>query len=291
MTHRRHRGGLRLGAMAWLGAAWLCTPTDVHADVKQQCVAAYEQSQSARNLGHLRVARGQAIICSQESCPKFLTTDCIQWLAEIEASLPTVVFEVRDATGSETTAARVLVDDEPLKERVDGKAVAVDPGEHTLRFELAGAASIEKRIVIREGEKNRKISVSFAPLEPSSPPAGEATDEATTTGAAPMSAYALGGLGVVGVGLFVAFGAAGKSEKGELEASCAPRCNADQVSAVRTKLLAADISLGVGVISLAASTFLFLSTPATPEPARAARLDVDWRALTGGGVATVTGSF
>jgi len=44
-----------------------------------------------------------------------------------------------DTTGADTLAVRVTIDGQLLAETLDGKAVPIDPGEHVVRFELAGA--------------------------------------------------------------------------------------------------------------------------------------------------------
>ena len=66
----------------------------------------------------------------------------------------------------------------------------------------------------------------------------------------------LGGIGVVALGAFGFFGATGLSDANTLRGTCAPGCTDSQVQAVRARLIAADVGLGVGVLSLAAATWI-----------------------------------
>jgi hypothetical protein len=263
------------------------------ADVKQQCADAYVQTQTARKASKLRGAREQVLLCAQNACPDVVKKECAVWLTEIDASMPTVVFEARDASGSETSAVRVFFDGQVLKEQLDGKAVTIDPGEHRVRYELEGQAPIEELVVIREGEKNRRLSITFLKAAPGTSPPGSDTSGGGAGGVPPIT-YVLGGVGVVGIGLFATFGILGVSDKSELEDTCAPNCSESDVDGVRAKLIAADVSLGVGVVALGVAAVLFFTAPpatAAPAPAPATALRFDWQPTQGGFVTTFGGRF
>ncbi len=123
-------GALALSVLSLSGGASAAKPEGL----KQQCVEAYEQTQSLRKSASLRSARASALTCAQAGCPAVVKKDCAAWLTELDQSLPSVVLSARDKAGQETTAVRVFVDNEPLVERLDGRAVALDPGAHTFRF-------------------------------------------------------------------------------------------------------------------------------------------------------------
>jgi hypothetical protein len=262
---------------------------------KKECAAAYEETQSLQKDGKLKDARAKALFCSQDACPGPVKVDCSKWLAEIETSLPTVVFSVVGPDGQETASAQVTVDGQALAGRTDGKAVAVDPGEHRLRFELAGSPAIERTVVLREGEKLRKIDVSFvvAPAPTATPSASSTGDGAVPGPGAPVLPIVLGVLGVAALGVGATFGALGLTEKGDLEKTCAPGCTADRVDAVRTKLLVADIGVGAGAALAGAALIVYLVTrPSAPAAAGAAsRVQVGASPSKDGGFATVRFSF
>lgn len=271
------------------------------------CFDAYPEAQRLRKQGKLRKAQAQLVICSQEDCPGAIRTDCTTWLSEVEKALPSVVIEARDAKGEETAAVRVLVDGELLAERLDGKALALDPGEHTLRFEHAGKTQ-EQKVLIREGEARRKIDVRFAPAPVASaassassaassapPPAVSGAPSATAepgalagpTGSSSTLGYALGGLGLLALAGSTYFYLDGRGIRADLERDCAPACSPDQVAPLRRRDLFAGVSLGVGVVSLGAAAYLLLR----PAPADPAAARVDLAPLPGGAFASYLGSF
>lgn len=274
--------GLALGALAVSADSAAAKPVRI----KQQCIEAYEQTQSLRKSASLRSAHDSALTCAQAACPAVVKKDCAAWLAELEQSMPTVVLSARDRSGRETTAVRVFVDDEPLVERLDGRSVALDPGNRTFRFEIDGAPPSELRTLIREGEKNRSIEISFAP-----PPPPRAPPSASTS----TGVIILGGVGVLALGSFATFALLGKSQKSELEKTCAPRCTDEEVRGVRTKLFIGDVSLVTGIVALGAATTFFLldrrAPPTTAAPASHVSLRVDLHPLPGGGAVVAGGSF
>jgi len=247
------------------------TDASTDGDPKQACIAAYEKAQSLRQSDQLLAAREQALFCAQDSCPDVVRNDCATWLGEIDAGTPTVTFDVRGPEGEETSSVSVESDGTLIKERLDGKAVPVDPGEHTFRFRFGDGSEVrEITIVIREGEKNRKIEVSFG---------GESTSEGSPGGSPsgggggiPAATLVLGGVGIVGIGMFAVFGLMGTSDKSTLEDDCAPNCKEAEVDSVRTKLIVADISLAVGVVSLAAGAIIWATSGGSSAEAEVAGL-------------------
>ncbi|WP_437616872.1 hypothetical protein WMF20_23505 [Sorangium sp. So ce834] len=168
-----------------IAAALALTGARAHAQPhKRACAAAYERAQGLRRDGKLLAAREALIACSQPTCPAAAVADCGPWLAEVEKSLPTVVIAARDAHGRERLDVRVLVDGRPLAAALDGKALPVDPGPHTFRYEPASGPAVEERVLIREGEKNRAITVILGASSAGAPPA---TPTPASTAASPAS--------------------------------------------------------------------------------------------------------
>jgi hypothetical protein len=90
------------------------------------------------------------------------------------------------------------------------------------------------------------------------PERAESTGTAPASGSLPVAAYALGGVGVAALGVFTYFGLRARHDSDSLHDKCAPGCAHDDVTALKTKLVVADVALGVGVVSLAAATFFAL---------------------------------
>jgi hypothetical protein len=235
-----------------------------------ECIRSYEQTQTLRRAGQLREAREQAVQCARDTCPALLAKDCAQWMSEIEESIPTVVFDVRTSSGEELTNVRVLADGKPLVEQLDGKAVPIDVGPHVFRFEAKDGKRqpIEQKILVREGERNRKIQVTLATNEPPPEPAADPV---------PVMAWVFGGIAVASLAGGTAFAIMGSAKESDLDA-CRPSCSPDAVNSVSSSYAVADILLTAGVVSAVAAAWAFLSRP-TKAPAAAALFEKRGAAL------------
>ena len=97
-----------------------------------------------------------------------------------------------------------------------------------------------------------------------------------------------GGVGVIGIGSFAFFGVTGKNDLNDLKSTCAPNCEPSKLDDAKTKLLIADISLGVGILALGGATILFLTSGGDNK---AAKTGLTVSPLPGGGAASLTRSF
>jgi len=284
-----------------LGLAALFAGSDAHAGPppsKAACVAAFEQGQEQERAGHLVEADKQFVTCSAEACPAAVRDDCLASHASLEKAQPSIVLGARDAQGNDLVDVDVLLDGQAFTKKLDGKPLAVDPGPHLLRFEAKGASPVERQVVIRVGEKNRVFTVDLAPGTSAAP--AKTTNKETTT-APPTSngrrigAYVVGGLGLVSLGAFAFLGLTGKQNLAELRDTCGKThsCAVDDVDATKTRLIAADVSLGVGILALGAASWLFVTSRGNADaPASSA---IVWTPLVtplpGGGAAGVAGRF
>jgi hypothetical protein len=205
--------------------------------------------------------------CSAQQCPKVVRSDCAKALAQLEESQPSIVIAAQDTNGADLQGVRVQIDGRTVASRLDGSPIAVDPGEHAFDFAAEGYPAVAQKLVIRVSEKNRLVRITFqAPVKE---PPRETTPPKTTPettkpgegggGGAPVLAYLLGGVGVLGLGSFAYFGITSRNELADLRATCAPFCEQGQLDDVKTKMLIADVSLGVGIVALGAATVLFLT--------------------------------
>ena len=240
-----------------------------HALGNDACLDAYDTSQRLRRQGELVAARQRLLECAQESCPAAVAKECTRWLREVNESLPSVVLSVRKASGEDVFDVRVRSGDTLLAERLSGRAVALDPGPHTLSFELADGRVLEKSIVVREGEKNRLVELRLAgaakPPPPAPAPAPEAEPQA---GSIPTLAIVLAGIGVLALGSFAYFAIDSKTDVDDMEGRCAPGCPQSEVDRAERKALIADISLGVGVVALGAAGFTLIASPSSDGASR-----------------------
>jgi hypothetical protein len=226
------------------------------ADERQQCINASEKAQQLKNAGRLSDARGELAVCGRESCPKLIQQDCSAWMKEVLEMLPSVVPGAKDKSGRDIVDVKISVDGKVVAERIDGKALAVDPGVHTFRFETKGAPSLVERVVVRQGEKNRILTVTFA----------SGTEPVTTpVKSPPIVAYVLGGLGLATLGAALYVDLDANSDARELRETCAPRCEQSRVDDIEDRYVIAGVTAGVGGALLIGGVVLFV-LHATSDP-------------------------
>lgn len=206
--------------------------------------------------------------CSQPSCPAIVRKDCAKWLSEVDETQPSIVIAAQDAAGADLSAVKVLVDDRQVATKADGSPIVVDPGEHTLRVEAPGHAPLTQRLVVRVSEKNRLVRVVFQDGAKAAPPAPVGPPRPSTEASAPASSSSSGslvlplvltGVGVLALGSFGYFGLTSKSDLSKLRTDCAPFCDQSQLDDVKSRMLIADVSLGVGIVALGVAAVLFVS--------------------------------
>jgi hypothetical protein len=285
--------------VAAFAVAAVCAPPRALADAKKECAAAYVDAQKLKRDGGLKEARERLIVCARDECISAVKKDCLSWLDEVNAALPSIVVVAKDASGKETLEVKVTVDGQLMAEKLDTNGIELDPGTHKLRFELEGEDSIEQEVILRAGQKNKAVEIQFGSGAPKA-----ATDDAVEDDESmsfdskdaekrnvPTVSYVLAGVGVVALAGTAFFWLGSESEKSDLESSgCSPNCSQDDVDSIAQKRLFGDIALGVGVVSLGAAAYFWLAPGRKKAvPAEAAQVDVILRDR--GAFATVRGAF
>lgn len=236
---------------------------------KAACLAAHEDALTLRSQKKPHAAREKLVACARAECPTVVRKECAEQLALVDKDAPTVVLEARDESGTDTTAVKVTMDGQALAERLTGSAVDVEPGEHVFRFERADGKSIEQRVLVVEGDKNRKVTADFASLAPP-PPGPGAPIGPPESRPIPTLAYVAGGVSLVAIGSFVFFALSGKGTEKDLASSCGPSCSDEQLSPVKRDYLVADISLVIGLAAAVTAGVLAWPSITGPSPQRAA---------------------
>lgn len=287
---------------ATLGLLIVSLGTTAWADTKAECLGASEKAQQLKNEGKFSQAREQLVICGRPECPAVVRQDCANWMNEVLTSSPSVVVGAKDARGKDMERVTVTVDGQVLTTSLDGKAQLVDPGPHNFQFSAAGFADVTERIVVRQGEKNRVIAVTFdkplsgsAPVTPATAPATPAKAEpeqqpkADKPGASGMryASYALMGVGgaalVAGGITQILF----RSSLGDAEKTCKPTCGDDVIDSLSTKQTVSGALLIGGVVLAGAGVTLFFVGPKDSASAASLRLSPSMS----GGAATLSGTF
>lgn len=278
-----NRNGLGLIGLATLAAlSGVCVAPPALAG-KKECAAAYVEAQKLKAASSFKKAREQLILCAKDECLAAVKKDCVAWLDEVNAALPSIVIEAKGPDGKETFDVKVSIDGEVVADKLDVKAIEVDPGTHKLTLEYAGEEPVEQELILRQGQKNKTIEVSFAKKKDDKPPAAgpepepepEPEPKASGTGGPPTLSYVLGGVGLLALGGTAYFWLGASSAESDLESKgCEPNCPQGDVDSIKQKRLIGDIALGVGVVCIGAAAYLWLAPGKKAPPKEAAALDV-----------------
>lgn len=273
---------------AAFGGLSFVAPRTAQADDREQCISAAESAQAMRDEGKYRRAREQMLVCARDVCPSAIKRDCVQWLSELDRDAPSVVVVARDGD-KDVADVKVTMDGVSISEKLDGRPIAVDLGEHTFKFERNGVVK-EEKVLIGAGQKSRNIAVNFGAAKTGGEAGGTGRQEPGSI----VPAVVVGSIGVIALGTAVVFGLQGKSDVDELQ-KCKPRCNESDVDSARTKLIISDISTGVGIVALGVAAYMFFTRPKGDVDAKVGASASAWRfdaaPLRGGAAAGLSGSF
>ncbi len=278
--------GLLLGSSFFFGSALARA-----ADGRQACVEAADTGQTQRDQGKLQEARESFVSCARDTCPAVVANQCTAWLAEVDRDMPTLSFRVSDAAGKELVEAQVFVDGALRVKSIDGRVTPVNPGPHHLRFVHAGDADVEQDVVAHVGDKARPIEGHFtakaagaavAPVTPEPEPASKGGFRFPL-----LAAVSLGVSGASFITMGVLVGTTA-SDVNHLRATCAGSCSPSEVSSDNTKIVVANVLMGVGIVAAAgaATSLLVVNLGHRDHPAsQAMRFGV------GPGFAQLSGTF
>lgn len=233
--------------------------TNARAIEAEECVTLHASGQDARENGKLTSARTSFLQCAAEECPGVVREECARLLGAVETSLPTLVFEAKDAKGNNIKDVEIRVNGNLIADKLRATAIGIDPGEHRFQFKGPNGRIVTQEITVLEGQKNRLISIDFAEKSAKKPdPSLEPKPQPTRS--VPVAAYVLGGVSVVSLGAFGYFALSGRSKQSDLEDRCAPNCPVSDYDDMKQKFLFADIALGVAVLSGGVATWLVIGS-------------------------------
>jgi len=270
LTHRVPSATLLLAAVV---ASMLTTSHARAVDpTTADCLNASENAIRLRSDHKLRAAREQLLVCSLAACPTDVRAECARRVEIVNGSIPTIVFETKDAAGNDVANVKVTLDGAPLVDRLEGTAISLDPGEHTFRFETPGQMPVQKVLVIREGEKERRERVALVtPAVVGVASRGDRVD--VTQEVSPsdgktqrISAVVAGGVGVLGAVLGTIFGASASSSwsaaQNDCGKSCAPNNPAvGEKSTAQTDATVSTVGFVTAGVGLAAGALLWFTAP------------------------------
>lgn len=250
------------------------------------CMASHEKAQVARLSGGFLESIRELKACASPKCPEVLRSDCLQWRHELDSLIPSVVIGA-EADSGDMVEARVLVDGVVVRESLDGRPIALDPGTHRLQVVLPDGRSQEQRIVLAEGERGRRVLFSFRSKEEVRAPAR--AQQTKVTRPIPPGVYVLGGTAFVALGVGVGFGSDAWSKARTARDLCAPLCDDDVSRAVTQRAMIADVALGIFVASAVGAVLVYSYRPRRVVPL--SEVHVGWVPNQGGGELQLEGAF
>lgn len=260
------------GAAIFTLASVLTLPlVPLHAD--ESCEAAYRDGQIARRDGKYSRALELFKICAQSACPEVAQVDCANWLREVEQLRPTVIVVAKDTAGLDLVDARVLIDGEVVAERIDGRTIALDPGEHEVQIVPRQGLPMTRRIVVAEGSRAERVELSMPPAPPqvadapapAPAPAPRPAPPTEPQGPHPVT-WVFGAVSVTCFGVFAGLAAWGVSGERDLVVGDSPP---ERIESVQDRYLAADVMLTAGLVFASASAIgliVWAAEPAAAEP-------------------------
>jgi hypothetical protein len=250
--------------------AFAFVPALAHADDKA-CMAAAAKGQELRDDGKLVEAKPFFQQCAESSCPAPIPGYCAEWLADLNKKTPTIVFRASDESGRDVTDASVEIDGKRTV-AVDGRAVELDPGKHTIKIARAGSKPFEDVIIVAQSEKDRivvaKLTAVTAQPVIVAPPKKE--EPAKSGGGVPASTIISWTVGGIALLTFAGFGLKARVDYDDFEARCGNRCAESERDTVATSVLIADVSLVVAIVAAGVGTYFLLTRPSPAAPAKEA---------------------
>jgi hypothetical protein len=253
----------------WLAIAMLLPASTALADV-DACIAASQRSLTLRHEGKLHDALKQLATCSDPRCPDEVKAECTRRTDVVRTAMPTLVLAAKDGAGNDLFAVRVTMDGAPLLAALDGRAISLDPGEHAFVFETAGQPPLEKKLVLLEGEKDRREAVVLGPPPAAAPPTPSPGPSSWSPNK--IMAVTSAGVGLVGVALGVVFGAYAKSSQNLETTNCSSAASCsngpqsqEDYTVAKEDATAATVAFVAGAALVAVGATLWFTAP---SPAR-----------------------
>ncbi len=198
--------------------------------------------------------------------------------AELEAKLSRLQITV--ATPVEGLA--IELDGTTLGEETLGTPLPVDPGKHRLTASAPGKASSTQEIEIQPGPGTQEVEIAEleaaaeVPRAAAEPAAAPTVDQAPTNDKPTQRivGFAIGGAGVVLLGVGGYFGLHAKSQADDADRFCegsiCTQAGMDGHEDARTSATLSSVFFGVGIVGIAAGTYFVLTSGSSRAPSQSA---------------------
>lgn len=234
----------------WPAPVWAAQPE------VEVCLTAHEEAHVHRDEGDMLATRAALRQCSASTCPALVQRDCIEWLAEVERSIPTVVVEVT-LDGAAGEPSEFWLDGVAMP--VPTEAIELNPGTHVFRATaiIDGKTwTREQSVLVQPSIRRQQVQLDIAPDAP--PTANDAVAAPTGDGGRRLrvAGFSLLGTGVAAGVSTLGLGVSAIVDHGKMEDECAPFCDADEARGVQSRFVAADVLGAVSGALLVTSVVL-----------------------------------
>jgi hypothetical protein len=220
----------------------------------KECIDANEQSIAMRSSHRLQDARKSLLTCAATTCPGDIRVECARRLDEVDAAIPTIVFEAKDTQGNDLIDVRVAMDGVTLVDKLDGTMLKLDPGPHEFVFTSPSRQDIKRTIVLRESDKDRHERLIFKAIGAVVvPPTDGMRHDPVRRGIGIGTAV----LGLVGIGVGAFLGARASSLWSTSQSECgSPASCTNHDQAVSDHDAAVGMALGSTIAFIAGGALL-----------------------------------
>jgi hypothetical protein len=139
----------------------LAAPAMSEARENRVCVNAYKRGNQLAREAKFHAAKDAMLGCTKLLCSAALRKECMARVEQLTLDAPTLVPEVTDDRGRPVTDVKITMDGKPWVNRIDGRALPVDPGPHLFTFESRGVVFAKERMVVLQGQRNRALSAAL----------------------------------------------------------------------------------------------------------------------------------
>lgn len=245
--------------VTWL-SVMLASAVATAAPTVEQCVSASTAAQQEQKNGSYLAAKRQLEVCANPQCPSVVQSDCTKWLAEVLASMPSLVVVAR-LDGVDQRQARVLLDGHLWLGELSGRPEDVEPGQHELTVTVGTQTRFQK-LLVNVGEKNRLVVFEFATAVTEAPSVTEPTGRRF-----PFVPVALSTVALAGVTTFAVLGLSGRMSLDALlkqECAATKSCSPSAIVDVQRRFLIADLALGAAVVAAGFATWQWIAWASAP---------------------------
>lgn len=198
-------------------------------------------------------------------------------IAELEPKLSRLTIEVDTATLA--VDEEILLDDVPVARAAYGQSLPADPGAHRISARAPGRKPWESTSTIAEKKDAKPVLVTVrvpalevlpveAPViaQPLPPPTQDVSGPLRERGNTQrIVSYAVGGAGIVALGIGTFFGIRALSKNSDSDQLCGDPCASqaglDANESARSSATVANIAIGLGLAAVAGGVVLWLTAP------------------------------